>query len=172
MSALKRIPSARATRLTARGSPYSSLVTLYEASGSTDAIEESPRRSKRVKLSITPEKVSDMEDLVQNVSRPRALGGVDATATTAASPSTKSPRKSKPIQTSLEIPHPAPHRWQETYGLIKEMRTKIVAPVDTMGCDQAQLQEHEPKVRIRHPLALRSSPNVTLRIGDGPHSLA
>ena len=32
-------------------------------------------------------------------------------------------------------------------ALIKEMRAKIVAPVDTMGCAQAQNKESDPKVR-------------------------
>ncbi|EGN96402.1 hypothetical protein SERLA73DRAFT_170779 [Serpula lacrymans var. lacrymans S7.3] len=57
----------------------------------------------------------------------------------------KSPRKPKPIQQSLKVPHPAPPRWRETYDTIKEMRSHIVAPVDTMGCDQAQLKESDPK---------------------------
>lgn len=47
---------------------------------------------------------------------------------------------------SLEVPHPTPERWEETYKAIKEMRAKTVAPVDTMGCDSAQLHEIDPKV--------------------------
>ncbi|KAF9501714.1 DNA glycosylase [Pleurotus eryngii] len=57
----------------------------------------------------------------------------------------RSPRKPRAIQQSLDKPHPAPEHWRETYDAIKEMRSKIVAPVDTMGCDQAQYKETEPK---------------------------
>ncbi|KAH9890497.1 DNA glycosylase, partial [Cubamyces lactineus] len=56
-----------------------------------------------------------------------------------------SPRKPKTIPTALETPHPAPPRWREAYDAIKRMRSRIVAPVDTMGCDQAQLKETDPK---------------------------
>ena len=57
-----------------------------------------------------------------------------------------SPRKPKRIPTALETPHPAPPRWAEAYDTIKRMRAHIVAPVDTMGCDQAQNKETDPKV--------------------------
>ncbi|KAG6907520.1 hypothetical protein DXG01_008609 [Tephrocybe rancida] len=59
----------------------------------------------------------------------------------------KSPRKQKPIQHTLAVPHPAPERWRETYDTIKQMRSRITAPVDTMGCDQAQWKETDPKNR-------------------------
>lgn len=52
----------------------------------------------------------------------------------------------KPVPTTLATPHPAPENWEEVYMLIRQMRTKIVAPVDTMGCDQAQFKESDPKV--------------------------
>lgn len=57
-----------------------------------------------------------------------------------------SPRKPKPVPQSLAVPHPAPPRWKEAYDAIKRMRENILAPVDTMGCDQAQLKEVDPKV--------------------------
>ncbi|EJD06230.1 DNA glycosylase [Fomitiporia mediterranea MF3/22] len=47
----------------------------------------------------------------------------------------------------LDKPHPTPPRWKETYDAIKEMRKKYIAPVDTMGCEQAQLSEIDPKGR-------------------------
>ncbi|EDR10802.1 uncharacterized protein LACBIDRAFT_146613, partial [Laccaria bicolor S238N-H82] len=48
---------------------------------------------------------------------------------------------------ALKTPHPEPERWKETYDTIKEMRSNFVAPVDTMGCDQAQFKESDPKSR-------------------------
>ncbi|KAH9930839.1 DNA glycosylase [Fomitopsis serialis] len=56
-----------------------------------------------------------------------------------------SPKKQKPIQQALETPHPAPARWSEAYSTIKDMRSRIVAPVDTMGCNRAQLEETIPQ---------------------------
>lgn len=75
--------------------------------------------------------------------------------------STAAPRKPKSIPTALETPHPAPARWQETYDTIKRMRAQIVAPVDTMGCDQAQLKETDPKVPRPHDF-----PNVLILTYD------
>lgn len=57
-----------------------------------------------------------------------------------------SPRKAKPIQMGLDVPHPEPPHWRETYHLIKEMRRDIEAPVDTMGCASAMKDEQDPKV--------------------------
>lgn len=48
---------------------------------------------------------------------------------------------------SAKTTNSPPENWEEVYALIKEMRAKIVAPVDTMGCAQAQNKETDPKVR-------------------------
>ncbi|KAF9531736.1 DNA glycosylase [Crepidotus variabilis] len=53
----------------------------------------------------------------------------------------------KAIPQSLDKPHPAPENWEETYNIIKEMRSTFVAPVDTMGCDSAQTKESDPRNR-------------------------
>ncbi|KAF8162738.1 DNA glycosylase [Crassisporium funariophilum] len=58
-----------------------------------------------------------------------------------------SPKKIKAIPQTLATPHPAPSNWRETYDAIKAMRSQFVAPVDTMGCDQAQWKESDPKNR-------------------------
>lgn len=57
-----------------------------------------------------------------------------------------SSKPSKAIPQALDVPHPAPANWAEAYAAIKDMRARVVAPVDTMGCDQAQLRERDPKV--------------------------
>ncbi|EPQ28664.1 uncharacterized protein PFL1_03967 [Pseudozyma flocculosa PF-1] len=62
-----------------------------------------------------------------------------AKATPTASPFDISPRKkAKPIKIDLSDSeaHPAPPRWQETYALLAKQRSRIVAPVDTMGCEE------------------------------------
>lgn len=65
----------------------------------------------------------------------------------------KASSKPKPIKQSLEVAHPAPENWRTTYDTIKQMRARIIAPVDTMGCDQAQHEEKDPQVS---PLLCRS----------------
>ncbi|KAH7928163.1 DNA glycosylase [Leucogyrophana mollusca] len=164
MSAAKRSASTRAARLAARASPYHASVTLFEAA---DALEPeagpsapSPRRSKRIKLEAdtTPEPagvlVADLEDApktrkVKAKVKAEATTPLTLTSSTPVSHATnsksRSPKKAKLIPQSLEIPHPPPPRWKETYDMIKDMRSHIVAPVDTMGCDQAQFKEQDPK---------------------------
>lgn len=64
----------------------------------------------------------------------------------------KSPSKLKPIPQLLAEPHPAPPNWRETYDTIKSMRSKFIAPVDTMGCAEAQTGETEPQVSFLPPI--------------------
>ncbi|KAK9894493.1 DNA glycosylase [Cystobasidium minutum MCA 4210] len=52
----------------------------------------------------------------------------------------KTPSKSRPssptkLRAKLEVAHPEPPRWRETYEIIRIQRENIVAAVDTMGCD-------------------------------------
>ena len=134
MSPLKRNASSRTTRLMARASPYHSSVTLVEAQDSEAAGSPSdPTEFLRDLEDTVPGPNEQVKSAVSGPSMPKNR-------------TLKSPRKPKTIEQSLEKPHPAPKRWRETYDTIKEMRTHIVAPVDTMGCDQAQFKETEPRV--------------------------
>lgn len=63
-----------------------------------------------------------------------------------ASASSPQKTKAKTIKQALETPHAAPARWRETYDAIREMRARITAPVDTMGCDTAKWKETDPRV--------------------------
>ncbi|KAI0373147.1 DNA glycosylase [Pilatotrama ljubarskyi] len=160
-----------AASLLAKPSPFNASVTLYEA---VDG-ESTVRRSKRLKISTTRassslspitddnvETLSQSTDVTVHEGTPKGVQkrpkteNVSTTEEEAATASTAlasqpkkrksaSPRKPKPIPTALEIPHPAPPRWREAYDAIKRMRARVVAPVDTMGCDQAQLKETDPK---------------------------
>lgn len=164
MSATKRTASARSsTRLTSRVSAFNPQVTLFE---STD-LDDSPRRSKRVKTEIkTEESLLDLEDLeyasAESTSsrKPtkRKKAGTksetkqDAISSSPVKHNVKSPKKAKVIPQVLSSPHPPPPNWQETYNAIREMRSRFVAPVDTMGCQMAQLEEKDPRVRLHvHP---------------------
>lgn len=150
MSALKRrASSSRTTRLRAHTSPYNSSVTLFDAD-SAGLPTSPPRRSKRVKVESGSGALLDVEEAVQDASLPEKLlqAGADSDPSTPRVKGLKSPRKPKPVQQSLATPHPAPTKWREVYDIIKYMRSRTVAPVDTMGCDQAQLKEQDPKASL------------------------
>jgi len=54
-------------------------------------------------------------------------------------------RKAVKQDGQVEI-HPPP-QWEETYAAVKEMRKKILAPVDTMGCETLAEAHASPRVR-------------------------
>lgn len=159
---MKRANSPGTTRLTAHISPFNSSVTLFKPEDTTAAGPSTPRRSKRVKLEdASISKIADLEDTIEEQNKPRPRS---QTKSKSKSKATTSKGKVKPIQQFLETPHPAPPRWKETYETIKEMRSHIVAPVDTMGCDQAQLKETVPKVRISTAYLHRRQSDIPSRI--------
>ncbi|KAI0042840.1 DNA glycosylase [Auriscalpium vulgare] len=133
------------SRLAAEKSPFDASVTLFKLEDTDIALPgPSVRRSKRLKADVYAK--ADIEDvkLEQTVQEIVAVAGT-STPKKAKAKAQVSPRKHKPVQQSLEKPHPAPAHWREAYDAIKEMRAHIVAPVDTMGCDSAQWKETEPK---------------------------
>lgn len=134
---MRRASSSKTARIKAQASPYHTSVTLFKIEDDTQPGPSTSRRSRRVKIEDDASiPIADLEDIIAG---PKP-------ASKAMKKPTKSPRKSKPIQQALETPHPSPPNWKETYDTIKEMRSTFVAPVDTMGCDQAQLKEKDPKV--------------------------
>ncbi|KAJ7596644.1 DNA glycosylase [Mycena floridula] len=172
---MKRTATASTSpKLLSSASPFSSSVTLFQlpdASASAgpsfsgpsvdpDSSESSPRRSKRVKLEVLEDEDRSLDSESPKVSRkretsPKKREPRPMKLETPKKPKTipktesslKSPRKPKPIQQLLATPHAAPERWRETYDQIKAMRARMNAPVDTMGCHQAQFREVEPKNR-------------------------
>ncbi|KAI6017453.1 DNA glycosylase [Pisolithus marmoratus] len=146
MSAIRRVATERVTRLAVKSSPYHAAVTLYEAPDTPGP--STTRRRTRVKREDV--ELNDQEgpgDTLPATTKRKAKAKTVKTATSATTTATKSksPKKSKVIPQSLDVPHPAPERWKEAYDAIKEMRSRIPAPVDTMGCDQAQWKEQDPK---------------------------
>lgn len=97
-------------------------------------------RNKRIKL-----EEPEVDDPVDEV-KVESVEASPAKRKTSKQPGTPSPRKQKPIQKELEVPHAAPPHWRETYDLIKEMRKDIVAPVDTMGCATSMTDEVDEQV--------------------------
>ncbi|KAJ6257939.1 LOW QUALITY PROTEIN: hypothetical protein Dda_7729 [Drechslerella dactyloides] len=58
----------------------------------------------------------------------------------------------------LEIRYDPPDNWREMYDAIKEMRLRIPAPVDTVGCARLAQIDVSPKVkRFQHLIALMMS---------------
>ncbi|KAA1477664.1 DNA glycosylase [Dentipellis sp. KUC8613] len=134
---MKRSVSASPPPLTSHTSAYSSSVTLFTLpEPDADTEPSTIRRSKRIKLETPAETIKTEVQTTTVITK-------SSKAAKAKAP--KSPRKPKAIPQALATPHPAPAKWKETYDAIREMRSKIVAPVDTMGCDRAQLKEDEPK---------------------------
>ena len=123
-------PSTRSTRLIAQQSSADPSVTLFKL--------EPDRLSKRAKVE-----------------------GDVATETPASPQKTKAKvvkakGKAKEIKQALDTPHPAPPHWRETYDAIREMRARMPAPVDTMGCDTAKWKETDPRVRLFSPRKKKS----------------
>ena len=154
-------------KLVARPSPYSSSVTLFDASdvSPTVKVEETqpvtPRRSARAKKNVVT--VSYKEDTDENEfdpcvkvepvspsAKPRPLKKRKLDVLQDGRGLSRSPKKSKPLRLVLDTPHPEPENWRIVYDEIREMRKRHVAPVETMGCASAQLQEKDPKVQLLH----------------------
>ena len=144
----KRKASESLKNLRTRPSPYHSTVTLFEAPLDSKPIisEGTPRRSGRAKSVIKLE--ADIEEVVlekkttMKKTRSKTLTKLEPT-----DQKPSSPKKSTSIKIALDVPHPTPEHWEEVYSAIQEIRRRIPAPVDTMGCEQAQTRETDPKVR-------------------------
>ncbi|OBZ67933.1 Endonuclease III-like protein 1 [Grifola frondosa] len=120
-------------------SPSERIPRLHHPHESTDASSSGSALwpSKRVKVSSDADTSSSIKE-----------------AESASSTTPKAEHQSKArvvvtellhIRNALDVPHPAPARWREAYDAIKEMRARTPAPIDTMGCQQAQLDEKDPK---------------------------
>lgn len=51
-----------------------------------------------------------------------------------------------PPHTIVSAKAPGPERWREVLACIRDMRSRTLAPVDTMGCQLAHLGEELPEV--------------------------
>ena len=125
---MSRPVRTRSTRLVSRPSPYHKSVSLLE-------LDVSDASGSRELATTETVRTADVEDAVPT--EPVVLHNKGR----------RPPRKQKSVPTALQEPHPAPERWREVYDTIKDMRSRTVAPVDTMGCDQAQFRETDPKAR-------------------------
>ncbi|KIY48169.1 DNA glycosylase, partial [Fistulina hepatica ATCC 64428] len=76
-------------------------------------------------------------------------------------------KRKKPVKViqPKHDPSAAPPNWEAVYNAIKAMRTKIEAPVDTKGCDMAQLLETDPRNKrfitlVSLILSVRTTDNI------------
>ena len=154
---------AGSSSLSKRRSPHHKSVTLLEAS-SLKLSSESPRRSSRLESNSSgfhqhgepdaDEKSSstdleqDIEDAVETQESTRTAKPLipSRKRKVTTSTNTRSPRKVKAIRLALDVPHPPPENWRETYASVKEMRKDGGAPVDEMGCHMAGGPVEDPKV--------------------------
>lgn len=166
--------------------------TLPDATASSSSSVSTPRASRTSRRSTAAESDADDEGLRDNSVSPRkgnGKGKEKAKAITTSeplSPFSISPRKTsqKPIKLSLEPheAHPAPEKWRETYEVLKKQRARIVAPVDTMGCEatsakdereetrQESLEEKEKRKRFTTLISLMLSSQVSETTRSGGRS--
>jgi endonuclease-3 len=137
---MSRSVRTRSTRLVSKPSPYHKSVSLFEP-GVSDA--SGSRGVTTLARGTETVGTTDVEGAV-STEQPVMVRGKGR----------RPPRRQKSVPTALQEPHPAPERWREVYDIIKDMRSRTVAPVDTMGCDQAQFKETEPKARKSFPYSI------------------
>lgn len=164
-----RLQMSAPVKLHATRSSANSAVTLYDALAADLAADAggsapAPRRSKRIKAEAGGEatlvdfSAEDSQAVTRGSGRSTKRVKVEHVTDTNAgdepvlekrrtkSSRSNAPKKQKLIPQSSEKPHPAPEYWREQYDVIRSMRARLKAPVDTMGCDQAQHGETDPKV--------------------------
>lgn len=150
---------------------FASSVQTFTSKGSTSRNVEIKREAADLDdssslSSAAPSTLSDIEDATPSPlpSRKRKRG-VDSPATTVTTISTatstrKSPRKAaqpRNVKSARRQPakaivddagkvtiHP-PLDWEKTYAITQQMRSKVLAPVDTMGCESAAEDHRSPR---------------------------
>lgn len=150
MCAARRTTSTRLTRLAAKASPYHDTATLSDA---TEVGPSSPvtRRSRRVleeqeRVDVgRPDVDTDAPSTAKQTNPTPRRKRVKTETETDILDSNASPKKPKSKPTSKSKPK-AVLQSLDAYNAIKEMRSRVVAPVDTMGCQLVQLREQDPKV--------------------------
>ena len=123
----------------------SSLSSLHSAAGfdiEDAVIKASPSRKRKRGLETPSTTVTTVSTTTSTRTSPRK---------SAAGEKPKKAKRQPAKQTineagEVEI-HP-PANWQEIYDAVKEMRKKVLAPVDTMGCETLAEEHLSPRVRL------------------------
>jgi endonuclease-3 len=114
--------------------------------------EELGERNDSELSSANPNPILDIEDIAGTTSSRKRKRGVDTATTSTATVTRTSPRKAfKAEGGKIKAPKRAPAKkvvnedgaviihpplnWEEVYAEVTEMRKHVIAPVDTMGCE-------------------------------------
>ncbi|KAI4118500.1 MAG: hypothetical protein LQ338_007397 [Usnochroma carphineum] len=142
--------------------------------------------------SLAPSELMDIEDTPANANLRKRKRGIESPSTTVTAASTldvktrTSPRKVKQEDGSLakikkgrkqpakkvvsgsgEVTIHPPANWEEIYTAVQEMRRKVFAPVDTMGCETLAEKTRTPRVSLpTKPLPPFAHPLTPLRKQD------
>ncbi|ORY78466.1 DNA glycosylase [Leucosporidium creatinivorum] len=123
----------------ARRSEFNSRVTIYEpaAAGAVDpASATSPSTTPLKRTRVTRSTASSPAAGSSTAATAKEEDEEDEKKPVKVAKKATTPRKPKPFQEKLDKAHPEPKRWREQYEAIRKQRETIVAPVDTMGCEQ------------------------------------
>lgn len=99
----------------------------------TVTVRESTRVSPR-KKAVNREEQVEIEDAIPN---PKAKK----------SKARRQPAKEVIDHATGEVKVHPPPNWEEVYDAVKEMRKRVLAPVDTMGCERLADEALSPQVR-------------------------
>ncbi|KAF3933130.1 hypothetical protein ABW19_dt0202641 [Dactylella cylindrospora] len=140
-------------------SAYSESVKA-ESSDDDDEYSASPyfannsQSSKKRKRGAAPNITDDEDDELSDVKPPKSKAKPKTTKKMPA----KVPKIKREKGVPIEIKYDPPENWREMYDAIKEMRLRIPAPVDTVGCERLAQTDVPPKVkRFQHLIALMMS---------------
>ncbi|BGP37896.1 alpha,alpha-trehalase nth1 [Rhodotorula kratochvilovae] len=131
--------------LRTRTSSHSARVTLYEHAAAESSTATSEPPSTSIGAAVTPRRRTRSSTAASSPAVKTEDGPAPAweedledlkPTPVAKEKKARSPRKPKAHVEKLAIPHPAPKNWERTYEVIRRQREGIVAPVDTMGCEQ------------------------------------
>lgn len=110
------------------------------------------RQTRRTRSRLEEDPDSSARSIISNEASSSTNNGPPLITNDEQSTKPKAARIPKKKVTSstlaLDTPHPTPTRWREAYDAIKEMRKRVLAPVDGMGCGNAGDVEQDPKVRV------------------------
>lgn len=123
-------------------------------------VSSAQRRSMRIALAASSSSTDSPSVAVKDENNDddddadEKLVSVDDVSIEPRTPSTPSRKKSTgssgtPIKLSLDKPHPEPARWRRQYTLIESMRSRIVAPVDTLGCETPNRERSQDPRTVR-----------------------
>lgn len=110
--------------LKARTSAYSTRVTIYE----TSATSETPHLTNTAPVTASPRRRTRSSAATAfDEAQATGLSLPDAQEELKPEVKARSPRKPKAHVERLAVPHPAPKRWEETYEVIRKQRERCAS---------------------------------------------